>query len=71
MFRSYEATIRSDRCDCCKERAVGVEHVLRGTPVLFQCRTCAPKSFEDAAEALVGRVIADVFGGSSIDEPRG
>lgn len=62
MFATYEAVIKSCRCDVCKERAVGVEHLNYGVPVLFECRACQPKGFAAAAERLAGKAVADVLG---------
>lgn len=50
-------------CDLCKERGCGVEHIIRGTPVLFECRACAPRSFDFASQRLFGHVIAHLFSG--------
>jgi hypothetical protein len=56
-----ETVIKTDRCDHCKKRAVGVEFHLRGTPVLFECRSCAPRAFDFASARLVGQVLADLI----------
>lgn len=39
--REYASEIKTCSCDLCKERAVGVETLCDGTPVLFTCLKCS------------------------------
>jgi hypothetical protein len=49
MSNSYEANVKTCRCDVCKRAdRLGVEHVVRGTPVFFECRECAPVQYRKA-----------------------
>jgi hypothetical protein len=47
--------IIKDKCDCCGKRELGVELYHLGTPVLFHCRGCQPKTFEQQARVDIDR----------------
>lgn len=42
-------TIKTCTCDDCGRRGPGVEYTNLGAPVLFVCRACEPKKFEQVA----------------------
>lgn len=48
--------IATDTCDTCKAEAVpGTQHYHLGSPVLFLCRACDPKSFDEIAREDINR----------------
>ena len=52
--------IRTDRAECCHgyhdaPSVPGVLYHLRGTPILFQCRSCDPRNFEAQARIDAAR----------------
>lgn len=45
--------ITIDTCDTCEQHGTGAMLHCNGTPVLFQCRTCQPASYEALARVQV------------------
>lgn len=50
--------IATDTCDTCNATAQGTLFYHLGSPVLFQCRTCDPKSYEQHAQADIDHWLA-------------
>jgi hypothetical protein len=42
-------SIKTCKCDDCGRTAPGLEYTSLGSPVLFVCKHCEPKRFEDVA----------------------
>lgn len=55
--------IRTSECDDCRARAPGTLLHCRGTPVLFLCKRCDPRSFEMIARENIRLYLA---GGTSV-----
>jgi hypothetical protein len=45
--------ITRSTCDTCNTTSTGVMFHCNGTPVLFQCRTCNPKTYETYAQLQI------------------
>lgn len=40
-------------CDTCRKRSTGTMHYHNGTPVLFECGVCNPRSYWYAFKAAI------------------
>jgi hypothetical protein len=56
-MNDHGCSVKTDRCDLCGKRDLGLEYESYGTPVLFSCRVCGPHHFQHEAAALLLRAL--------------
>lgn len=56
-MNDHGCSVKTDRCDLCGKRDIGLEYESYAAPVLFFCRHCGPHHFQREAAALLLRAL--------------